>query len=62
MADPDLREICEEYAGHEWAPMGGGMEICMRCEMEREQPCPADGVGAGDGESSAARWIGLPNQ
>jgi hypothetical protein len=28
-------EPCEA-AGHEWAPLGGGMEICMRCERERE--------------------------
>ncbi len=27
-------ETCE-YAGHEWAPMGGGMEVCMTCEEER---------------------------
>ncbi len=25
-----------EYAGHEWAPAGGGMVICLRCETERE--------------------------
>lgn len=32
------QEICEEYAGHEWAPAGGGLEICMRCEVEAERP------------------------
>ena len=35
MNNDALREICEEYAGHEWAPMGGGIEICMRCEAEQ---------------------------
>ena len=30
-----LREICEDYAGHEWVDAGGGMKVCMRCqEME----------------------------
>lgn len=31
---PSPRVICEDYAGHEWAPAGGGMLICMRCEAE----------------------------
>lgn len=31
---PPPRVICEEYAGHEWAPAGNGMLICMRCRLE----------------------------
>ena len=36
-SNPSPREICEDYAGHEWAPAGGGLLICMRCESERWQ-------------------------
>jgi hypothetical protein len=26
--------ICE-YAGHDWAPMGGGLLLCMVCDEEK---------------------------
>lgn len=32
-----------EYAGHEWAEMGGGMQVCMCCEIERETPDEGSG-------------------
>lgn len=30
-------DLCD-FSGHDWAPMGGGMQICMICEREREDP------------------------
>ena len=46
MAEPTEREWLEglryedkfpdcEHAGHEWAPAGGGLLICLRCEAEK---------------------------
>lgn len=32
-----LARTCE-YAGHVWEDMGGGMQICMVCELERDEP------------------------
>lgn len=29
-----LKAQCE-IAGHDWAPAGGGLLVCMRCEAER---------------------------
>lgn len=26
------------HAGHVWEDMGGGMQICMVCELERDEP------------------------
>ena len=33
VGEPDP-ETCE-HAGHEWAPAGGGLLICMCCEAEK---------------------------
>jgi hypothetical protein len=27
-----------EVSGHEWVPMGGGMDTCMRCQKDRLSP------------------------
>jgi hypothetical protein len=29
------RELSCEHAGHDWAPAGGGLMVCMLCEVER---------------------------
>jgi hypothetical protein len=33
MAD-ELSVVCE-FAGHEWEDAGGGLEICVECQVER---------------------------
>lgn len=32
-----MSKTCE-FAGHIWEDMGGGMQICMVCETERDKP------------------------
>ena len=29
----DVEGICA-YSGHVWAPMGGGLYVCMQCDEE----------------------------
>lgn len=32
------------HAGHEWVDAGGGVDICMTCEVMRDRPpCPTCG-------------------
>lgn len=30
-------DVCE-HAGHDWADVGGGLQICMTCTTERDDP------------------------
>ena len=39
MEDETPDDICD-LAGHEWAPAGGGLSVCLVCEAEKwdEEP------------------------
>lgn len=40
-----------EYAGHDWQPAGGGLEICVVCERERwAEPSGCQMCGAAEGD------------
>jgi hypothetical protein len=43
--DPRVSVVCD-FAGHEYADAGGGLEICVECQAER-WVAPDEFTGAG---------------